>query len=155
MLEIKTAPQKTRDKADDITELSKFYDILLQMASNIPNITEISSRYTIAKLETDMTVFKSAKHLCSWAEITPQNNEEHTAVGKRKTARFQEQILTQTPADPVCACYHQGKAEPIFRDKHDCIKMPCRPKQTIIAVAPHALDLPLPHISEEGAFTAI
>jgi transposase len=38
----------------------------------------------IAEIGVDMSVFPSHKHLCSWAGISPGNNE---SGGKRKPAR--------------------------------------------------------------------
>ena len=39
----------------------------------------------IAEIGADMTQFESSKHLCSWAGLTPQNNE---SAGKKKTTRI-------------------------------------------------------------------
>lgn len=73
-------------KLDDaIVVFSKPYDELVQLASDVPGITATSARYIIAEIGSDMTVFKSAKHLCSWAGLTPQNNE---SAGKKKLSDF-------------------------------------------------------------------
>ncbi|ABY93185.1 hypothetical protein Teth514_1905 [Thermoanaerobacter sp. X514] len=68
------------DKA--ISQLAKPYQDLIDIAVTLPGITEKSATYIIAEIGTDMTVFKSDKHLCSWAGLTPQNNE---SAGKKKS----------------------------------------------------------------------
>ena len=70
-----------------IIELLKPYENLIFLASDVPDITENSARYIIAEIGTDMTVFKSSKHLCSWAGLTPQNNERPK---KRNPSEAQE-----------------------------------------------------------------
>lgn len=39
----------------------------------------------VSEIGTDMSVFYSAKHLCSWAGLTSGNNE---GVGKKKSVRI-------------------------------------------------------------------
>ena len=39
----------------------------------------------ISEIDIDMSVFPTSKHLCSWAGLTPQNNE---SAGKKKTTRI-------------------------------------------------------------------
>ncbi len=60
----------------------------------------------------DMTVFKSAKHLCSWAGLTPQNNE---SAGKKKSCRisragaYLKPLLVQYALAAI-----KDKQEPLF-----------------------------------------
>jgi transposase len=49
--------------------------------TKIPGIDRVVAAVLIAELGTDMSVFKSAKHLAAWAGVCPGNNE---SAGKRK-----------------------------------------------------------------------
>lgn len=67
---------------EKLSDLSKPYHEFIRFASTIPGVTEKSASYIIAEIGVDMTIFKSSKHLCSWAGLTPQNNE---SAGKKKS----------------------------------------------------------------------
>lgn len=58
-----------------ISDLSQPYHKFIELATTIPGITEKSASFIIAEIGVDMVVFKSSNHLCSWAGLTPQNNE--------------------------------------------------------------------------------
>ena len=122
------------DKLDlAIAELSKPYDDLIQLAVDVPGITENSARYIIAEIGADMTVFKSAKHLCSWAGLTPQNNE---SAGKKKSCRISRAGAYLKPLLIQCALAAiKDKKNPYFKVKYDRIKKRRGHKRAIIAVA--------------------
>ena len=116
-----------------IVELSKPYEDLISLASDVPGITENSARYIIAEIGADMTVFKSSKHLCSWAGLTPQNNE---SAGKKKSVRISRAGVYLKPLMVQCALAAiKDKTNPYFRIKYDRIKKRRGHKKAIIAVA--------------------
>lgn len=116
-----------------IAELSKPYNDLIQLAADVPGITETSARYIIAEIGADMTVFKSAKHLCSWAGLTPQNNE---SAGKKKSCRISRAGAYLKPLLVQCALAAiKDKQNPYFRVKYDRIKKRRGHKRAIIAIA--------------------
>lgn len=118
---------------DAIAVLSSPYDELVQLASDVPGITETSARYIIAEIGPDMTVFKSAKHLCSWAGLTPQNNE---SAGKKKSCRISRAGAYLKPLLVQCALAAiKDRQNPYFRAKYDRIKKRRGHKRAIIAVA--------------------
>ena len=81
----------------------------------------------------DMSVFKSAKHLCSWAGLTPQNNE---SAGKKKSCRVSRAGAYLKPLLVQCALAAiKDKQNPYFRAKYDRIKKRRGHKRAIIAVA--------------------
>jgi len=58
----------------------------LELLLTVPGIKDMFTAISIiAEIGTDMSVFPTAKHLCSWAGLTPQNNE---SAGKKKTTRI-------------------------------------------------------------------
>lgn len=61
---------------------SKPYQNLVDLAITVPGIKDQSASFIIAEIGDDMTAFHSSKHLCSWAGLTPQNNE---SAGKKKS----------------------------------------------------------------------
>ena len=54
----------------------------LSLLSSVPGIDVTSAAAVIAEIGTDMTAFPTAQHLCSWAGLSPGNNE---SAGKRKS----------------------------------------------------------------------
>lgn len=53
----------------------------IQILSSVPGITPKSAVVIISEIGVDMSKFDTSKHLCSWAGLTPQNNE---SAGKKK-----------------------------------------------------------------------
>ena len=78
------------DKAKDnlmsaiLTVAEKFISPI-NLVSSVPGIKTFSAITIIGEIGVDMSVFPSAKHLCSWAGLTPQNDE---SAGKKKTTRI-------------------------------------------------------------------
>ena len=122
-----------------ISVLSSPYDDLVQLASDVPGITETSARYIISEIGADMTIFKSARHLCSRAGLTPQNNDERTATkvaGKKKSCRISRAGVYLKPLLIQCALSAvRDKQNPYFRVKYDRIKKRRGHKRAVIAVA--------------------
>ena len=57
----------------------------LSLLCSIPGIDVTSASAIIAEIGTDLSVFPSAEHLCSWAGLAPGNNE---SAGKRKSTHI-------------------------------------------------------------------
>ena len=57
----------------------------IELILTIPGIKDTFTAIAIiGEIGVDMSVFQSSKHLCSWAGLTPQNNE---SAGKKKSVR--------------------------------------------------------------------
>ncbi|MFF2288711.1 IS110 family RNA-guided transposase [Peribacillus butanolivorans] len=74
-----------------IEELEKQIDQLLspyrkevELLDGIPGVNKAAAATFIAEMGVDMSVFKSAKHLASWAGVSPGNYE---SAGKKKTSK--------------------------------------------------------------------
>lgn len=57
----------------------------LNLVMTVPGIQSFAAIGIISEIGVDMSVFPTSKHLCSWAGLTPQNNE---SAGKKKTTRI-------------------------------------------------------------------
>lgn len=118
---------------EKLSDLSKPYHEFIEFASTIPGVTDKSAIYIIAEIGTDMSVFKSSKHLCSWAGLTPQNNE---SAGKKKSVRISRAGVYLKPLLVQCAnAAIKDKKNPYFKFKYDRIKKRRGHKRAIIAIA--------------------
>jgi len=58
----------------------------IELLLTVPGVSDpMTAIRILAEIGADMTQFESSKHLCSWAGLTPQNNE---SAGKKKTTRI-------------------------------------------------------------------
>jgi transposase len=69
-----------------VFKLAEPYIHQIHLLLTVPGISEpMTAIRIIAEIGADMSQFESSKHLCSWAGLTPQNNE---SAGKKKTTRI-------------------------------------------------------------------
>jgi len=69
-----------------IIQLAEPYKRQIELLLTVPGISDpMTAIRILAEIGADMTQFESSKHLCSWAGLTPQNNE---SAGKKKTTRI-------------------------------------------------------------------
>ena len=96
-------------------------------------VNEKSAVKIISEIGVDMSVFKSAKHLCSWAGLTPQNNE---SAGKKKSSKISRAGVYLKPLLVQCAnAAIKSTKNPYFMDKFLKIKKRRGHKKAIIAIA--------------------
>lgn len=75
-----------------ILGISEKYIPQIELVSTVPPIKNpFSAIAIISEIGVDMSVFMTAKHLCSWAGLTPQNNE---SAGKKSLFVFLVLVLT-------------------------------------------------------------
>ena len=60
------------------------FDEDLELLDPIPGVGRRTAEQILAEIGTDMNKFHSAAHMCSWAGLSPGNNE---SAGKRKSGR--------------------------------------------------------------------
>jgi len=78
--------QTCKDNLDSvILALSEQFKPQLELLMTVPGIQQLSAITIISEIGVDMSVFQTAKHLCSWAGLVPQNNE---SAGKKKSTRI-------------------------------------------------------------------
>lgn len=97
----------------------------------------ISSDFTaigiISEIGTNMEAFPSAKHLCSWADLTPTNNE---SAGKKKSVRVSKAGCYIKPLLVQCAtAVVKSNKHPEIRNRYLRIKKHHGHKKAIIAIA--------------------
>jgi len=116
-----------------ISLLAKPYRPLIDLLVSIPGVTEHSAVRIIAEIGNDMSVFADAKHLCSWAGLTPQNNE---SAGKKKSVHISragawlKPLLIQVSLAAV-----KDKSCPYFAYKYQALSKRRGKKRAIIAIA--------------------
>lgn len=101
----------------------------------------------ISEIGTNMETFPSAKHLCSWAGLTPTNNE---SAGKKKSVRVSKAGCYIKPLLVQCAnAAIKNKQHPEIRNRYLRIKKRRGHKKAIIAIARMLLTT-LYHILKNG-----
>ena len=87
----------------------------------------------IFEIGVDMSVFPTSKHLCSWAGLTPHNNE---SAGKKKTTRISRASVYIKPLLVQCALGAiRAKQFLEIRNRYLALKKRRGHKKAIIAVA--------------------
>ena len=97
----------------------------------------ISSNFTaigiISEIGTNMEAFPSAKHLCSWAGLTPTNNE---SAGKKKSVRVSKAGCYIKPLLVQCAnAVVKSTKHPEMRNRYLRLKKRRGHKKAIITIA--------------------
>jgi len=117
-----------------ITQLAKPYqkeiDLILTAPSFKNTFTAIA---IISEIGVNMDVFPTAKHLCSWAGLTPTNNE---SAGKKKSVRVSKAGCYIKPLLVQCAtAIVKSEKHPEIRNRFLRIKKRRGHKKAIIAIA--------------------
>jgi len=126
------------DKAKDnlmsaILALAEKFLPQINLVSSVPGIRAFSAIAIIGEIGVDMSVFPTAKHLCSWAGLTPQNNE---SAGKKKTTRISRAGAYIKPLLVQCALNAiRCKDNPEISSRYLKLKKRRSHKKAIIAIA--------------------
>ena len=104
----------------------------LNLVMTAPGIQSFAAIGIISEIGVDMSVFPTSKHLCSWAGLTPQNNE---SAGKKKTTRISRAGAYIKPLLVQCAlCAIRTKQFPEVRNRYLALKKRRGHKKAIIAI---------------------
>ena len=105
----------------------------IDLIAAAPGIQTFSAIGIISEIGVDMSVFPTSKHLCSWAGLTPQNNE---SAGKKKTTRISRAGVYIKPLLVQCAlCAVRAKQFSEVRNRYLALKKRRGHKKAIIAIA--------------------
>ncbi len=119
-------------EAELFTRVQPYYPLVKHLAE-VPGITELSAALILAEIGVDMTVFEDAKHLTSWAGLTPANNE---SAGKKKSVRISKSGQYLKPLLVQCAlAATKSTKETYFARKYLKLKKRRGHKKAIIAIA--------------------
>ena len=117
-----------------ILSLSEPYASKCSLVSTVPGIKNpFSVIAIISEIGTDMSVFTTAKHLCSWAGLTPQNNE---SAGKKHSVRISRAGVYIKPLLVQCAnAVVRSEKHPEIKGRYLSIRKRRGHKRAIIAIA--------------------
>jgi transposase len=106
----------------------------LELILTVPGIGDIfTAASIIAEIGVDMSVFPSDKHLCSWAGLTPQNNE---SAGKKKTTRISHGGAYIKPLLVQCSvAVSKSEKHPEIRNRYLSLRKRRGHKKAVIAIS--------------------
>ena len=117
-----------------ILALASPYQQELDLILTAPSFKNPFSAITvISEIGVNMEAFPSAKHLCSWAGLTPTNNE---SAGKKKSVRVSKAGCYIKPLLVQCAnSVVKSEKHPEIRNRYLRIRKRRGHKKSIIAIA--------------------
>jgi len=106
----------------------------LKLILTVPSISSVFSAITvISEIGVNMDVFPTAKHVCSWAGLTPANDQ---SAGKRKSVRISKAGIHIKPLLVQCAnSVIKSEKHPEIRKRYLQLKRRRGHKRAIIAIA--------------------
>ena len=117
----------------EILSVAEKYLPQINLVSTVPGIQTYSAIALIGEIGVDMSVFQTSRHLCSWAGLTPQNDQ---SAGKKKTTRISRAGAYIKPLLVQCAnAAIRSKQHPEITNRYNTIKKRRGHKKAIIAIA--------------------
>lgn len=105
----------------------------INLILTVPGVKDISAITILSEIGADMSVFKDAEHLCSWAGLTPQCNE---SAGRKKSVHVSRAGIYLKPLLIQCANNAiRDKSCEYFKLRYEAIKKRRGHKRAIIAIA--------------------
>ncbi|EOR20489.1 MULTISPECIES: IS110 family transposase [unclassified Niallia] len=117
-----------------ILSLAASYHDEINLILTVPSFKNIFSAIAVvSEIGVDMDVFPTAKHLCSWAGLTPTNNE---SAGKKKSVRISRAGCYIKPLLVQCAtAVVKSEKHPEIRNRYLRLRKRRGHKRAIIAIA--------------------
>lgn len=117
-----------------ILSLAAPYTEEINLILTVPSFKNIFSAIAVvSEIGVNMDVFPTAKHLCSWAGLTPTNNE---SAGKKKSVRISRAGCYIKPLLVQCATsVVKSEKHPEIRNRYLKLKKRRGHKRAIIAIA--------------------
>lgn len=118
----------------EILALTERYSLVLNLLHSVPGFSAnpMTAISTIAEIGADMSVFPTAKHLCSWAGCCPRNDQSGGKVKSTRISRagsYIKPLLVQ-----VANAVIRSKEHPEFGERYRRIKARRGHKKAIIAI---------------------
>jgi hypothetical protein len=115
-----------------IDKCSLPFEPQISLVMSVPGIQCHSAVSIISEIGVDMSVFPTAKHLCSWAGLTPQNDQ---SAGKKKTTRISRSGAYIKPLLVQCSLAAvMSKKYPEIKSRYTKLKKRRGHKKAIIAI---------------------
>lgn len=117
-----------------ILSTAEKYTPEIDLLCTVPGISTFSAISVIGEIGVDMSVFPTSKHLCSWAGLTPQNDQ---SAGKKKTTRISRTGAYIKPLLVQCAlaAIKSRIKHPEIYNRYCALKKRRGHKKAIIAIA--------------------
>jgi len=116
----------------NINSFAEKFRTQIELLKTVPGIQDYSAISIISEIGVDMSVFPTAKHLCSWAGLVPQNNE---SAGKKKTTRITRAGAYIKPLLVQCALnVCKSDKHPEIKNRYLMLKKRRGHKKAIIAI---------------------
>lgn len=117
-----------------ILSLAESYTEEINLILTVPSFKNLFSAIAVvSEIGVNMDVFPTAKHLCSWAGLTPTNNE---SAGKKKSVRISRAGCYIKPLLVQCAtAVVKSEKHPEIRNRYLKLKKRRGHKRAIIAIA--------------------
>lgn len=118
---------------DTIDSMVAPYESLITLMCTIPGIERKSAINVISEIGNDVLLFGSSKRLCSWAGLTPGNNE---SAGKKKSVRISRAGVYLKPAlVEIAHSAVKSTKNPYYKNKYEKLVKRRGKKRAIIAIA--------------------
>ena len=119
---------------DIVSKLASDYEGTISLLCTIPGVDRRLAITILSEIGTDMSEFGSARRLCSWAGLTPANNQ---SAGKKKSVKISRAGVYLKPAlvEAAHAAVKSTEKQPYFRIKYEHIMKRRGKKRAIIAIA--------------------
>ncbi|RED51182.1 IS110 family transposase [Cohnella phaseoli] len=117
-----------------VLSLANAYTEELNLILTVPSFKNIFSAIAVvSEIGVNMDVFLTAKHLCSWAGLTPSNDQ---SAGKRKSVRISRAGVYIKPLLVQCAtAVVKSEKHPEIRNRYLQLKRRRGHKRAVIAIA--------------------
>ena len=117
----------------EIDFLVEPYNMYIDLLCGIPGMDRKSAIITISEISCDMTHFDSQRRLCSWAGLTPTNNQ---SAGKKKSVKISRAGVYLKPClVQVAHAAVKDKTNPYYAKKFERIAKRRGKQHAIIAIA--------------------
>lgn len=116
-----------------LDELVAPYETIINLLCTIPGVKRQSAITIISEIGIDMSQFKSANHISSWAGLTPSNNQ---SAGKKKSVKISRAGVYLKPAlVQVAHASVKSKKYSYYSTKYQRISNRRGKKRAIIAIS--------------------